>query len=185
MWLYYSFFVFLASFVYNGKTMNTPRISLIVAVSKEKRALGFQNKLLWKIEGDLPRFKKLTTGHAIIMGRNTYLSIGRPLPNRTNIVVSHTGTVDTPAAENLIVVDSIDKALAAAKNLEKEEIFIIGGGMVYASTIGLADRLYLTVVDDEPEADTFFPDYSDFKKEIEKEDHVEHSPPFSYIILEK
>lgn len=169
----------------NNNLTQKPKVSIIAAVSEKRRALGFKNQLLWKIEGDLPRFKRITSGHAIVVGRNTYFSIGRPLPNRTNIIVSHTGDEGIAPAENLIVVDSIEKALNEARGIEKEEIFIIGGGMIYASTINLADRLYLTVVYDEPEADTFFPDYSDFKKEIEKEDHLDSNPPFSYIILEK
>lgn len=162
-----------------------PTISIIAAISEKRRALGLKNNLLWKIKDDLKRFKNMTTGHAIIMGRNTYLSIGRPLPNRTNIVVSGTGDKDITPDENLLVVDSTEKALEEAKKIEKEEIFIVGGGMIYNSFINLADKLYLTVVYDEPEADTFFPDYSDFKKEIQKEDHLESIPPFSYIILEK
>ncbi|OHB15269.1 MAG: hypothetical protein A2431_01670 [Candidatus Zambryskibacteria bacterium RIFOXYC1_FULL_39_10] len=165
--------------------MNKPVISIIAAISEKKRALGFKNNLLWKIEGDLPRFKALTSGHVIIMGRNTYISIGRPLPNRTNIVISHIGDEGIASAENLIVVDSIEKALEEAKKIEKEEIFIIGGGMIYKSFIDIADRLYLTVVYDEPEADVFFPDYSQFKKEIQKEDHLESNPPFSYVIFER
>ncbi len=162
-----------------------PKISLIAAISEKQRAIGFKNKLLWKIEGDLPRFKLLTTGHPIIMGRNTYLSIGRPLPNRTNIVISHIENDDIASTENLIVVNSIEKAIEEAKKIEKEEIFIIGGGMIYTSTIELSDRLYLTLVYDEPEADTFFPDYSQFKKQIQKEDHFESNPPFSFVILER
>lgn len=163
----------------------TPKISVIAALSKHRRALGFKNGLLWKIEGDLPRFKRITSGHPIIMGRNTYLSIGQPLPNRTNIVVSNTKDDVLSKREGLIVVDSVEKALSEASKVEQEEIFIVGGGMLYKSTIHLADRLYLTVVYDEPEADTFFPDYSDFKKIIEKEDHLASNPPFSYITLEK
>ncbi len=165
--------------------MNKPRLSIIAAVSNKQRAIGFKNNLLWKIEGDLPRFKRITSGHPIVMGRNTYLSIGRPLPNRTNIVVSNTKDDALSKTEGLIVVDSVEKALAEADKVEQEEIFIIGGGMLYKSTIHLADRLYLTVVYDEPEADTFFPEYSDFQKEIEKEDHLDSNPPFSYITLEK
>ncbi len=165
--------------------MNAPRISIIVALSEKQRAIGFKNSLLWKIEGDLPRFKRITTGHPIIMGRNTFLSIGRPLPNRTNIVISNTKDDALSATEGIVLVDSVEKALAEASKVEQEEVFIIGGGMLYASTIHLADRLYLTVVYDEPEADTFFPDYSIFTKQIEKEDHLDGNPPFSYITLEK
>jgi len=161
----------------------TPKISLIAAISKGKRALGFQNKLLWKIEGDLPRFKQLTTGHPIIMGRKTYESIGRPLPNRTNIVVSRSGNVTEK--EGLVVVDSIEKALDIAKSEDDQEIFVIGGGEIYRQSLPFTDRLYLTIVEDEPEADTFFPDYSNFKTEILHENHPEHTPPFSYLILER
>jgi dihydrofolate reductase len=160
------------------------KISLIVALSKQNRAIGFKNNLLWKIDGDLPRFKTLTTGHPIIMGRLTFESIGRPLPNRFNIVISRSSNV--VPNENLAVVDSIQKALDIAKEKDSEEIFIIGGGKVYSDTIHYANRLYLTLVDDEPkEADAFFPDYSDFKKEISREEHLEHNPPFTYLILER
>jgi len=160
-----------------------PTVSFIAAISKKGRALGFDNKLLWKIEGDLPRFKTITKGHPIIMGRKTYESIGRPLPDRINIVVSRSSVLSpTP---RLIITDSIEKAFQIAKKADRQEIFIIGGGKIFAETIGKADRLYLTIVDDEPQADTFFPDYSEFKREIKKEDHLEHDPPFSYLILEK
>ena len=163
--------------------MNNQKISIIAVISKGKRALGIKNGLLWKIEGDLPRFKALTTGHPIIMGRKTYESIGRPLPNRTNIVISRSSTI--LETENLIVVDSIEKALEIAKSKEILEIFIIGGGEIYKQSLPLTDRLYLTIVEDEPEADTFFPDYSDFKKEVSRENHPLHSPPFTYVILER
>lgn len=163
--------------------MSKPIISIIAAISKTRRAMGVKNGLLWKIEGDLPRFKRLTTGHPIIMGRKTYESIGRPLPNRTNIVVSRSSTISE--TENLIIVNSIEKALEIAKEKDEQEIFIIGGGEIYKQSLPFTDRLYLTLVEDEPEADTFFPDYSEFKKEIEKEDHLESNPPFSYIVLEK
>ncbi len=165
--------------------MNKPIISLIAAISEKQRALGFKNQLLWKIEGDLPRFKALTSGHAIIMGRNTYLSIGKPLPDRKNIVISHTRKEELPLKEEVIVVSTLEEAFEEAKKIESEEIFVVGGGMVYTSAIKFADKLYLTIVYDEPEADTFFPDYSDFKKLILKEDHLDKNPPFSYLILER
>lgn len=161
---------------------NNPKISLIAAISEEQRALGFQNKLLWKIEGDLPRFKALTTHHPIIMGRKTYESIGKPLPNRTNIVISR--SKDIQEAPGLILTSSIEEAISKAKEIEKEEIFVIGGGQIYTEAIKLAHRLYLTIVKDEPEADTFFPDYSDFTQVIKKEDHAEHNPPFTYVVFE-
>jgi len=159
-----------------------PIVSMIAVLSKEKRALGKGKDLLWKIEGDLPRFKAITSGHPIIMGRKTYESIGQPLPNRTNIVISKSGMPETPG---LIITDSIEKALDIAGEKDGQEIFIIGGGQIYTQAIDRADQLYLTIVDDEPEADVFFPDYSAFKKEMKREEHAEHIPPFTYIILEK
>jgi dihydrofolate reductase len=165
--------------------MNKPKISLIAAISEKQGALGFKNQLLWKIEGDLPRFKALTSGHPIIMGRNTYLSIGKPLPQRKNIVISHTGKEGLPSENEIIVVSTLEEAFEEARKTESEEIFVVGGGMVYTSAIKFADRLYLTIVYNEPEADTFFPDYSDFKNLISKEDHLDKNPPFSYLILEK
>lgn len=166
------------------KIEKKPKISIIAALSKEGRAMGFQNHLLWKIEGDLPRFKQLTTNHPIIMGRKTYGSIGKPLPNRTNIVITRNPEIQL---EGVTIVSSLDEAFRVAKEKEADngEVFVIGGGEIYKQAIPFTDRLYLTVVDDEPEADTFFPDYSDFKKEVSREEHSEHNPPFTYLILEK
>jgi len=161
--------------------MEKPIVSIIAVISKQKRAMGIKNGLLWKIEGDLPRFKALTTGHPIIMGRKTYESIGRPLPNRTNIVVTRNPEFKV---DGVVRAESLEEALEIAKE-EKEEIFVIGGGEIYKQALPFTDRLYLTIVNDEPEADTFFPDYSEFKKEISREEHPEHSPPFSYVILER
>ena len=160
-----------------------PKISMIAVLSNVNRALGVKNGLLWKIDGDLPRFKAITSGHPIIMGRLTYESIGRPLPNRTNIVVSKSNTI--PKTPGLVIINSIEGAIAKAKEIDENEIFIIGGGKIYSETIKYADRLYLTVVDDEPLADTFFPDYSAFTTVIKVEPHPEHNPPFKYIVLEK
>lgn len=162
--------------------MNNPKISIVAAISEKRRALGSKNGLLWKIEGDLPRFKALTTGHPIIMGRKTYESIGRPLPNRTNIVITRNPDFKP---EGVLVVSSLEEALGVAKEKDSSEIFVIGGGEIYKQALPFVDRLYLTIVYDEPEADTFFPDYSPFKKEIKKEDHLDSNPPFSYVILEK
>ena len=161
----------------------TLKISLIAVISKGKRAVGTKNGLLWNIPGDLPRFKKLTTGHTIVMGRKTYESIGRPLPDRTNIVITRNPDFKP---EGVIVTSSIENALKIAKEKEQNgEIFVIGGGEIYKQALPFVDRLYLTIVDDEPVADTFFPDYSVFKKEIFKEEHPESTPTFTYLTLEK
>ncbi len=159
-----------------------PRINIFAALSKRNSAIGFKNKLLWKIKGDLPRFKRLTAGHPLIMGRKTFKSIGRALPNRTNIVVTRDRTFKAPGCE---ILHSLTDAVKRARELDTEEIFIIGGGELYKQALPFSDRLYLTLVDDTTEGDVFFPEYSAFKKEIEREEHPEHNPPFTYLILEK
>ena len=147
--------------------------------------MGFKNGLLWRLDGDLPRFKNLTTGHPIIMGSKTFDSIGRALPNRTNIVLRKPEEA-SPQIDNVIVVNSIADAIKIGKEKNSEEIFIIGGGQIYSQTIGLADRLYLTIVDDEPEADTFFPEYENiFKRILSEENHLDKTPPYTFVTLEK
>ncbi len=141
-------------------------ISIIAAVAKN-RAIGFQNKLIYWLPNDLKRFKALTTGHTIIMGRNTFLSLPKgALPNRRNIVL----TRSLKAFEGCDVYPSLEEALAHCN--KDEEVFIIGGASVYEQALPLADRLFLTEIDDTPaEADTFFPPYADEWKESAREDH--------------
>ena len=133
-------------------------ISIIAAVAKN-RAIGFENKLIYWLPNDLKRFKALTTGHTIIMGRNTYLSLPKgALPNRRNVVLSTT-VKELPGCE---VFPTLEAALKSCKG--DEDVYIIGGARVYEQAMALADRLCLTEVDDTPkEADAFFPDYSDWK----------------------
>lgn len=145
--------------------MNKPTISIIAAIGKN-RELGKNNKLLWNIPDDLKRFRKLTTGHAIIMGRKTYESIGKPLPNRQNIIITRDKNFTAPGCT---VTASLEEALNTARQNEKEEIFIIGGGQIYAQAIDLTNKLYLTYIDATFEADTYFPEYKRFKK-IEKQE---------------
>lgn len=119
----------------------------------EKNEIGFENQLLWHLPKDLKHFKDLTSGHPIIMGRKTYESIGKPLPNRTNIVISRkTDWFE----EGILIVGSIKEALKFAKKID-EDIFIIGGGTIYEQTIDLCDKLEVTLVKAELKADTFFP----------------------------
>lgn len=163
--------------------MNNPKISLIAAVAKNL-AIGKNNKLLYYIPEDLKRFKKITSGHTVIMGKRTFESMGsKPLPNRTNIVIALEQDYIAPGC---VTVHTIDDAFAKAKELEKDEIFVIGGGSIYAQTIKHADKLYVTVIDDEPEgADAFFPPYQDFKK-ITREEQSEHDGlRFTWFELEK
>lgn len=140
--------------------MQNPKISIIAAIGKN-RELGKDNRLLWNIPEDMQRFKKLTSNHAVIMGQKTFESIGKSLPNRTNIVLSRDPDF---APADCVIVDSIDQAIDEAKKVENNEIFFIGGGSVYEQALSLANKLYLTLIDDAQEADTFFPDYSTFAK---------------------
>jgi dihydrofolate reductase len=161
--------------------MRAPRISLIAAIGKN-RELGKNNALIWRISPDLKRVKELTTGHPIIMGRKTYESIGRPLSNRTNIVISRTAD----QIEGCLVFDSVKKGVEAAKQIDSEEIFFFGGASLYAEALPIVTRLYLTAIDaEDAEADAFFPDFFHFKKEIAREEHPENNPPFAWITLER
>jgi dihydrofolate reductase len=160
--------------------MNHPRVSIIAAVAKN-RVIGNKNQLPWHIKEDLQRFKRLTEHHVVVMGKNTYRSIGRPLPRRTNIVISDEAFED----EQIIIARSLDEALEKAKGIEPEEIFIIGGAMVYKETIHLVDRLYLTEIDRAYEGDTFFPDYGDFTKIIEEQKGEGEDPAYRFLTLER
>ena len=141
-------------------------ISIIAAVAKN-RAIGFENKLIYWLPNDLKRFKALTTGHTIVMGRNTYESLPKgALPNRRNVVLSRTTKV-LPGCD---VYPTLEAALNSCK--EDEDVYIIGGARVYEQAMAIADRLCLTEVDDEPaEADAFFPDYSEGWRIETKETH--------------
>lgn len=150
-------------------------ISIIAAIGKNQE-IGKKNGLLWHISEELKHFKKITYGHPIIMGRKTYQSIGRPLPGRTNIVISRHSRNSRNSGmrkaiiepQDLLWANSLNESIAIAKNQPGgEEVFIIGGASIFNQAISLADKLYLTVVEAEfPDADAFFPNYSDFKKII-------------------
>lgn len=153
-------------------------ISIIAAVARN-RAIGFENKLIYWLPNDLKRFKQLTTGHTIIMGRNTFLSLPKgALPNRRNIVLSRTKH-ELPGCETY---PSLEEALHHCD--AEEDIYIIGGASVYRQAMKLADRLCLTEVDDTPaQADTFFPDYSDWHEQW-REDHdadERHAHAYSFV----
>ena len=155
-------------------------INIIAAVAKN-RAIGFENKLIYWLPNDLKRFKALTTGHTIIMGRNTFLSLPKgALPNRRNIVLSRSSKV-FPGCD---VYPSLEEALAnCAKD---EDIYIIGGASVYKQALAVADRLCLTEIDDTPaEADTFFPSYEDDWQEESREDHpIDDRHDFRYSFVD-
>lgn len=160
------------------------KISIIVAIA-QNNAIGLNNELLWHIPEDLKRFKRITSGHQVIMGRMTYLSLPfRPLKNRTNIVI--TDNLEE-RFEGCITVHSIEEAVGLCS--VNEESFIIGGGSVYRQFLPMCNKLYLTLVHKDFKADTFFPeiDYSQWKL-IEKEDHdatEELGFSYSFITFEK
>lgn len=168
--------------------MNMPRVSIIAAID-EKRGLGKGNELLFKIPGDMQRLRTLTTGHPLVMGRKTFESIGRKLPNRTHIVITRDPShLQTLPYQPDVVVSSLEEGLEKAKAfIGAEEIFIFGGGQIFTEAIEkkLVDRLYLTIVKGEYDADTFFPEYPDFVHEINREDHEEDGYTYSFIDLEK
>ncbi|MDY0931807.1 dihydrofolate reductase [Chryseobacterium sp. CFBP8996] len=128
-------------------------MTTIVVAMGEKNEIGSGNQLLWHLPKDLKHFKDLTSGHPIIMGRKTYESIGKALPNRTNIVVSRKKNW---FQEGVLIVGSLKEAVKFAKKID-EDIFIIGGGNVYEQTMEIADRLEVTLVKATLEADTYFP----------------------------
>ncbi len=154
-------------------------ISIIAAVAKN-RAIGYQNKLIYWLPNDLKRFKQLTTGHTIIMGSNTFRSLPKgALPNRRNVVLSRSSK-DFPGCD---VYTSLDKALKSCQ--PDEDVYIIGGASVYEQAIKVADRLCLTEIDDVPdEADTFFPDYSDWRVETKEAHAKDERHAFEYAFVD-
>lgn len=158
-----------------------PRISLIAAIARN-RTIGKNNELPWRIPEDTKRFRKLTTGHVVIMGRKTFESIGRPLRERTNIVI----TRDTGyRAEGCTVVHSIEDALKEAKRIEREEVFVIGGGEIYKATLPSADRLYLTIIDKDFEGDVFFPEYPQFVNVVLEKEGWWNGIAYRFVDLER
>lgn len=160
-------------------------ISIIAAMS-DNRVLGKDNDLVWHLPDDMKHFKKTTSGHAVIMGRKTFESFGKPLKNRENIIITRKKNYDTKGAE---VVNSVDNALKLAGKMEDKEIFIIGGGEIYKQTIPYTDRIYLTIVHHEFDGDTFFPelDLSEWQEKERKFHNPDerHLYPFTILILEK
>ena len=154
-------------------------ITVIAAVAKN-RAIGYKNKLIYWLPNDLKRFKQLTTGHTIIMGSNTFRSLPKgALPNRRNVVLSRSSK-DFPGCD---VYTSLDKALKSCQ--PDEDVYIIGGASVYEQAIKVADRLCLTEIDDVPdEADTFFPDYSDWRVETKEAHAKDERHAFEYAFVD-
>ncbi|MBR2352614.1 MAG: dihydrofolate reductase [Alistipes sp.] len=157
-------------------------VSIIVAIA-ENGVIGDKNALLWNIREDMRRFRTTTSGHPVVMGRKTYESIGRPLPKRTNVVITRGDT----AFDGCLMAHSLEEAIALFPH--DEEVFIIGGAQIYEQALLLADRLYLTVVHRQYEGDTSFPqlDMSQWR-ELAREEFArgeEFDAPFSFIDYER
>ena len=157
-------------------------VTIVVAIA-ENYAIGKNNQLLWHMPADLKHFKQITSGHTVIMGRRTYDSVGKPLPNRRNIIITRQD-ITIPGCE---VVKSVDEALGLCAG--EEEVFIVGGAEIYKLTMDQTDRIYLTIVHHSFDADTVFPeiDYMQWK-ETAREDHQpdeKHKYSYSFITLER
>lgn len=150
----------------------------IIAAMDEERGIGKENQLPWHIPEDLQRFKELTLGHPIIMGRKTHESIGRVLSGRTNIVITKD---DHYLTSGCVICHTLESAITYAKQEGTNEVFIIGGAYVFSQAIDLADKLYLTLVKGTFGADTFFPTYDRFKTVVKIEE--KHDSQYTYTFL--
>ena len=151
-------------------------VSLIVAMAKN-RVIGANNSIPWRVPGEQKLFKQITTGHHIVMGRKTYESIGRLLPGRTTVIVTRQREYLVPGA---IIAHSLHDAINAAAR--DDEIFVIGGAELFREALPVADRIHLSVVDQEPEGDVFMPDIDPAVwREVASEEH----PGFRYSLLER
>ena len=161
------------------------RISLIVAVS-ENNVIGRDNALPWDLPDDLMFFRRKTDGHTVIMGRRNYESIGRALPNRRNIVVSRQAGLNIVGCE---VVSSVEEAIERAKETEKREAFVIGGGEIYRLTLPFADRVYLTRVHTKVQGDVAFPELPEEEwEEVERVEHAAdglHAHAFTFLTYDR
>lgn len=158
-------------------------IVTFVVAAAANNAIGKNNQLLWKLPTDLKHFKTITSGHTVIMGRKTFDSMGKPLPNRRNIIITRNADLKLEGAE---VVQGLEEALA--KCSEEAEVFVIGGAEIYKAALEKTNRIYLTRVHQNFEGDAYFPDLNSEKwVEVAREDHQadEKNPiDFSFITLE-
>lgn len=160
---------------------------MIVALA-ENNCIGLDNRMPWHISDDLKRFKSLTTGHPVVMGRKTFESIlgylKKPLPDRTNIIVSRSGF--SHGFDNAPVFKTLEDAIKYSKTFAKTEVFIIGGAQIYTQAIDFADILHLTRVHKSVDGDAFFPAFNENEwLETFREDHFDHDPPYSFLTLER
>lgn len=162
------------------------KISLIAALANNN-VIGQDNDLVWRLPDDFKRFKRITSGHFILMGRKTFESLGTPLPNRTHIVITRNKNYQVP--EGHYVFESVEKAFIFCQKMEVSQLYIIGGGEIYKQTLPLADELLLTQVDATPEGDTFFPEFNKenwkvvFSEFHPADEHHQYS--FTYLNYER
>lgn len=147
-------------------------ISLIVAYSKN-RVIGREGKIPWKLENEQKRFKTLTTGNVVIMGRRTYEEIGRPLPNRTNVVVSATKSFDG--------CTTVKTLFDALEMFPDREIFIAGGSRLYEESLTLVDVMYITEIEAFIDGDTYFPEFDESLFERREEEYIDGEIPYRYV----
>jgi dihydrofolate reductase len=157
-------------------------ISLVVAMGLN-REIGINNQIPWKLSEDLKNFKKTTMGHHILMGRKTYESIGKPLPGRTNIILTRNSNYQ---AADCITVTSLDEAIKLAKTKGETELMVIGGAEIYKEALGRANRIYLSKVDFKGKADAFFPEFNEKDwKVISEVKHSTDSIPWTFKVIER
>ena len=155
-------------------------ISLIVAMAKN-RVIGNKGDIPWKIPGEQKMFKEITMGHAMIMGRKTFETIGRPLPGRTSIVVTRQTGYEAPGC---LVVHDLKSAIESCAT-DETEAFIIGGGQIYNETLQIADRIYLTVLTREVAGDTYFAEFSESDFKVIKSEFIDAAEPYHFYIYER
>jgi dihydrofolate reductase len=155
-------------------------ISAIVAMASN-RVIGSQGDIPWKIPGEQKRFKEITLGHTVIMGRKTYETIGRPLPGRTNIVITRQSDY---LADGCTVVHDLESAFQSCPPGENEA-FICGGGQLYREAMPATDRIYLTVLPREVEGDTYFPEISETEFKMTKSELVDGVEPYNFYIYDR
>lgn len=168
---------------------DTVRLALIVAMDRG-RCIGLDNNLPWRLPADLQYFKRITSGRAIVMGRTTFESLGRPLPNRTNIVMTRSQSWEGPIG--IRVVHSLEAALALAEAIAvvnaQDEALVIGGAEIYAAVLPLVSRMYITEVETEVKGDAFFPDFDRSQwQEISRERQQDEASGiwFSFVVYER
>ena len=158
----------------------------IIAAASENNALGKDNDLVWHLPDDFKRFKELTSGNYILMGRKTYESFPKPLPNRKHLIITRQDNYQV--TENCFVFDSIQSCFDEVLEFSDKDIWIIGGGEIYKQSMGIADRIELTRVHAEFEADTFFPEIGEEWELVKEEYHPadeKHKYDFTYLTYDR